>query len=172
LTSVDLPEPDGPTNDRLRLQAPDLREGQPQALDQFNVAKRLGDEAGVARGLAHDRPLLRLDLPAQQAGEPAEHQYAHEKDRHQRPMFRHRVPDEEADTDQRREQDVDERVDEALGIRAYLEQRGQRLAAALVLELLEIEPQGLAQAVVEDLGAELLHHQPRQVLLQRLREPR
>ena len=53
----------------LRLQPPDLAEGEAQALDQRHVAQALGDETGIARGLAVQRPLLRADLPAQQAAE-------------------------------------------------------------------------------------------------------
>ena len=156
----------------LAAQAPDFREGQPQALDEFDIAQRLRDEAGVAVGLAHDRALLRLDLAAQQARESAQHQHPDQEHRHQQPVFGHRIPGQEAYADERRESGVDEGVDQALAVRPHLLQQGEHLAAAQVLEFLEREAQQVPQAVVEDRHAQLLHDEARHVFLQGLGQPR
>ncbi|MNV51709.1 hypothetical protein D3C71_1437650 [compost metagenome] len=51
-------------------------------------------------------------------------------------------------------------------------QQRQGFAGAHFGEFLVLEPHHLAQAVVEQLGAEFLHHQPRHIFLQRLGQAR
>ncbi len=156
----------------LAAQAPDLGKGQPQAFNEFDIAQRLGDEAGIAVGLARDRALLGLDLALEQPGEPAQHHHPHEKHRHQQPVLGHRIPGQEDHADQRRESGIDEGIDQAFAVGAHLLQQGEHLAAAQILELLELQSQQMAQAVVEDRHAQLLHDQARHVFLQRLRQAR
>ncbi|MCY1525261.1 hypothetical protein D9M68_602330 [compost metagenome] len=155
----------------LGFQAADFAKGQPQALDQRHVAQRLRDEAGVARGFAVDRTLLAADLPAEQATQATQHQQADQEHRHQRPAFGDGVPDQKTHADGGGKQHIDEGVEKALGVGAHAHQQRQGFAAAPFFELLDFQAHGLAQAVVEDLRAKALHHQPRHVFLHRFGGP-
>ena len=156
----------------LGAQATDLKEGQTEALDQLDIAQRLGDEAGVAVRFARDRALLALDLAAEQTRQPAQHQHADDEHRHQQPMLGHRVPHQKADADNGGKAGIDEGIDKTLAVGAHFLQQRQGLAAAQVFEFLVFEAQQMAQTVVEDRRAQALHHQPGDVFLHRLRQPR
>ena len=100
----------------LRLQSANFRKGQPQAFDQLDVAQRLGDETRVAVGLAHDRTLLALDLATQQTGQATQHHHANQKHRHQRPVPRQGIPDQEAHAHEGSKHGIDKGVDETLAV--------------------------------------------------------
>jgi hypothetical protein len=123
---------------------PDLRKGQAQALDQFNVAQRLGDKPRITVGLAHDRALLGFDLAAEKPGQSAKHQHADEKHRHQQPVLREGIPGQEADADHGRERGIDEGIDETFAVGPHFLQQRQGLAAAQVFEFLELQAQQMA----------------------------
>ncbi|KAF5044795.1 hypothetical protein DSECCO2_487940 [anaerobic digester metagenome] len=155
----------------LLSQSPDLGEGQAQAFDEFDVPEGLRDHTRHPVCLTVDRSLGCLDLLAQQAGERSHDQDADHEDRDQQPVLGEGVGDEKPESHDRREEDVDKRVDEDLRVLPHLLQDGQRLAAPLVLELVVGEAKGLLQSLVEDLHAELLDGQTSEVLLERLGGP-
>src|SRR5262245_49100069 len=166
----------------LQLQPQDLRGGgvealhllarQAQALHQLDVAQRLRRGAGERGGLRHDRLLHDLDALREHRADHAQDRHGEEVDGRDQPVHREGVDHHEQDPDQRLEHHVDGHADQPLDVRADLLELAQRLAAALVLEDLVGQCQGVVDAVRIDARPEALRDHVDEVVLEVLGDPR
>ena len=140
--------------------------GEAEALDQLDVPQRLRGGAGQGRRLLHDRGLHGLDLLAEGRAEQGEGRDAEEVGGGDDPVHAQGVHGDEDDADQGREQDVDGGLDQPLDVRAHLLQLAQRLPAALVLEDLVGNGQGVADPVRVELGPQALRDHADEVVLE------
>ena len=121
--------------------------------------------------LAHDRPLDRLDLPAQQAREGAQQQDADHEHRDQEPVpgdaYQTRKP---MPTSEEKRTSTTAFTNRSVSVLTF---ESSAIVSPLLpfLDLLEREPQRPAQAVVEHLHAERLDDEPQHVLLEGRGEP-
>lgn len=96
---------------------------------------------------------------------------ANQKDWDQQPVFGDPVPEQENNTDDGREEDVDECIDKPLGVDPDFLQHRYSFAAASILEFLKREPESLPQTVIENLHSELLYDERQDIILERLCQP-
>src|SRR5690606_27336290 len=101
---------------RMPPHTPDFGKCKAKALDELDVAERLGDDARHAGCFAVDTSLCRFYLPAQHTRDRANDHKSNQENWYQRPMLGNGIPNKKAETNKRRKQDVDGRIDEALGI--------------------------------------------------------
>ena len=110
--------------------------------------------------------LDRLDSPAENRAQPAEHRDREEKRRRDRPVDVVCVDHDEDHADEAREDDVHERGDELLGVAADLLEFAKCLTATLVLEDLERQRERVTNSVGIELRAQSLRYDVDEVVLE------
>jgi hypothetical protein len=128
------------------------------------------DSVGERRRLGDDDLLNRLDALAQHGAEDGEQRHGEHERRRDRPVRLERVHHDEDDADERGEHHVHERGDEPLGVGPHLLQLAERLTAPLILERLEGERERVTDAVGVEVGADALHDDVDEVVLEVLRD--
>ena len=150
----------------------DLLLRQPEALDELDVAKRLGRRSGQRRRFPYDDLLDLFDPAAQNGTEHSQNRHRQEVRWRNQPVHAEGIDHHEDDADERGEQDVDGGRDELLDVGSYFLQLAERLAAALILEHRIGELERVANPVRIQLRAEPLRNHVDVVILEVLRDAR
>ena len=156
----------------VRVETLDLLLRQPEALDQLDVAKRLGRRPGQRRRFPDDDLLDLLDAAAQHGTEHPENRDRQEIRRRNQPVHAERIDHHEDNADERGEQHVDGCRDELLDVGSDFLQFAQRLPAALILEHRVGQLERVANPVRVQLRAQALRNHVDVVVLEVLRDAR
>src|SRR5262245_27990307 len=145
---------------------------QTEALHKFDVTERFGRGARQSGGFGDDHFLDLFNLPAEDRHQCAKNRNGQKINQCDEPVDSKCVHHHEQDAYKRDEENIDDRIGQALDIRSHFLELPQSFAAALVFEYAVRQLERMADAIGVDLCAKPLCDDVDVVILKILGDPR